>query len=504
MHDSEKTPAMLQKELAALRRRLAELESDRSRATTGSDSPDNRARELVETMTPVHDLALHLSPSGIIRYCLSRHKTVFGYRAANLAGRHLREIVPQSSYGPFNKGFEAVFEGMSIGELEHGVVTAKGATARVRSSLLPIRHDGQVEAAVCLMTDCTATRRRERRQRANERFLRDILETSSNITIVATDLEQNILYWNPGAERVLGYTAEEMVGKEKIARLYDRRYTDTIARIAEARHRILEERRGTTFDAVEIRKDGRPLWVKLTLTPRFDEQGNVIGVLGIGQDITEHKSAETRLNQSLRDLRRAMNATIHAIALTVEKRDPYTAGHQHRVADLGRSIATEMKLSGDQIDCIRMGGIIHDLGKVFVPAEILNRPGSLSATEMAIIKSHSESGYEIVRYIDFPWNVSEVILDHHERLDGSGYPAGKTGPQIGTAAKIVAVADVVESMSSHRPYRPALGLSRALQEIERHKGTKYDPSVVDCCLSLFREKGYTLKDLEPWRCRQAD
>lgn len=490
---------MQEDELKTLRRRVAELESDRIRRECASESHEGRVRDVVELVSPAHDLVLHLSPAGLIRHSVSRHKAVFGYRAANLVGRHVREIVPESSYAPFNRGLEVVFGGKPVGELEHEIATAEGRTAWVRSALVPADRGERAEAAVCLMNDITSVKRGERRRRHSDRFLRDILETSSNITIVATDLDQNILYWNPGAERVFGYTAEEVVGKAKVSMLYDTRYTDTMTRVAEARRRAVEEKRGTTFDAVEIRKDGRPLWVKLTLTPRLDDDGRVIGILGIGKDITEHKTAETRLSQSIRSLRRAMNATIHAMALTVEKRDPYTAGHQHRVADLGRSIATEMRLSRDQIECTRMGGIIHDLGKVFVPAEILNRPGGLTETELAIIRNHSETGYEIVRYIDFPWNVSEVILNHHERLDGSGYPAGKVERHIGIEARIVAVADVVESMSSHRPYRPALGLDAALEEIQRYRGTRYDSTVVDCCVRLFREKGYRLKDLEPWR-----
>jgi len=207
----------------------------------------------------------------------------------------------------------------------------------------------------------------------------------------------------------------------------------------------------------------------------------------------KYKKSEEKLQQTLDKLRKAMGGIIDAIALTVESRDPYTAGHQRRVADLARAIATEMGLLEDQIDGIRIAGLIHDLGKMSVPGEILNRPGLLNELEFKMIKFHAQIGYDILKGIDFPWPVARIALAHHERIDGSGYPNGLKGEEILLEARILAVADVVEAMSSHRPYRPALGIDDALDEISKNRGILYDPDVVDACLRVFLGKGYKFK-----------
>lgn len=189
-------------------------------------------------------------------------------------------------------------------------------------------------------------------------------------------------------------------------------------------------------------------------------------------------------------LRNSLEETIEVIASTVEMRDPYTAGHQHRVADLAAAIARELELSEEQIQGIRLAGTVHDLGKVYVPAEILNKPGPLSEAEFAIVRAHSRVGHEVLKKVDFPWPIAQMVLQHHERLNGSGYPHGIRDSEILTGARILAVADVVEAIVSHRPYRPALDLDHALAEIRSRRGILYDPGAVDACLRLFGEKGF--------------
>ncbi len=190
-------------------------------------------------------------------------------------------------------------------------------------------------------------------------------------------------------------------------------------------------------------------------------------------------------------LKSALIGTIGAVALTVEKRDPYTAGHQLRVMALCAAIGQELNFSEDRLEGLRLGATIHDIGKIYVPAEILNRPGKLTAPELEIIKSHPQVGYDIVKDVKFPWPVKEMILQHHERLDGSGYPQGLKGDAIIFEARILAVADVVEAMSSHRPYRAGLGLAAALAQVRQEAGTRLDPQVVDACERVFREQGFT-------------
>ncbi|MDD5772522.1 MAG: MEDS domain-containing protein [bacterium] len=205
------------------------------------------------------------------------------------------------------------------------------------------------------------------------------------------------------------------------------------------------------------------------------------------------KKDEEQLISTLGRLREAINGTIQAIVSTVETRDPYTAGHQRRVSDLARSIAKEMCLSEKQIDGIRIAGSVHDLGKISVPSEILTKPGKITDMEFNIIKTHPQTGYNILKNIDFPWPIAQIILQHHERENGSGYPGGIKGKDILLEAKIIAVADVVEAMASHRPYRASYSIKKALKEIASNKGILYDPDVVDICQKLFTEKKFKLK-----------
>lgn len=213
------------------------------------------------------------------------------------------------------------------------------------------------------------------------------------------------------------------------------------------------------------------------------------GDLGFGianlRDRAAHLGALEKLETSL-------DHAVTAIAATVEMRDPYTAGHQRRVAKLAVAIATEMGLEEPRIEGLRIAGVVHDIGKIHVPAEILASPAKLTDAEFSIITTHCQAGYDILKGIDFPWPVADIVLQHHEKLDGTGYPSGLTEEKILLEARILTVADVVEAMASHRPYRPGFGVFPALQEISRGKGRCYDPAVVDACLRLFLQKGYEL------------
>ena len=210
------------------------------------------------------------------------------------------------------------------------------------------------------------------------------------------------------------------------------------------------------------------------------------------KEIAGHKKAKDDLQITLDSLKNSISATIHVMASAVEARDPYTAGHQIRSATLACAIAEEMGLSQEKIEGIRMAGAIHDIGKLSIPAEILTKPTKLTNLEFSLIKEHSVSGYEMVKHVESPWPLAQVIYQHHERIDGSGYPRQLKGDEIIMEARILAVSDVVESMASHRPYRPSLGIDAALEEIEKNKGILYDISVADACLRLFREKKYQL------------
>lgn len=209
------------------------------------------------------------------------------------------------------------------------------------------------------------------------------------------------------------------------------------------------------------------------------------------EDLVEERTAE--LKQSERKLRVNLLDSIAALAATVEMRDLYTAGHQQRVAHLAVVIAQEMKFSEAQIEGIHLASVVHDVGKIKIPSEILSKPGRLTEIEFSLIKQHPQSGYEILKNIHFPWPIAQIVLQHHERMDGSGYPQGLEGDAILPEARIIAVADTVEAMASHRPYRPGLGIDAALKEIARCRGTELDAQAVDACVVLFKERGYAFE-----------
>lgn len=208
-------------------------------------------------------------------------------------------------------------------------------------------------------------------------------------------------------------------------------------------------------------------------------------------EVENRKRMQQELQQSFESLKKAMHSTIQAISMTVEKRDPYTSGHQQRVANLAKAIAVELGLSESQIESIYMAAAIHDIGKISLPAEILVKPIPLSDIEISLIQAHAQAGYDILKGIEFPWAIADIVLQHHERMDGSGYPRGLAGDDIVFEARIICVADVVETMASHRPYRPSIGVDKALEEIAKNKGVLYDPRVVDACLKIFSEKGFS-------------
>jgi HD-GYP domain-containing protein (c-di-GMP phosphodiesterase class II) len=285
--------------------------------------------------------------------------------------------------------------------------------------------------------------------------------------------------------------------RDEVTGINYRRYTD------KENSRILYQAFNKVFTTGEpskgvgyeiIGKDGAKLYIESSVSLVKNSLGQPIGFRGIMRNITERKNAEKQLQDTLESLRKAVGTTIQVLASAVEARDPYTAGHQIRSADLARTIAAEMGLSQDKIEGIRIAGSIHDIGKLSIPAEILSKPTRLSEIEFALIKAHSQRGFEMIKDVKSPWPLAEIVHQHHERMDGSGYPRNLKGEEILIEARILCVADVVEAMASHRPYRPGLGIDAALNEIEKNRGIFYDNAVADACLKLFREKGFKLAE----------
>jgi putative nucleotidyltransferase with HDIG domain len=227
--------------------------------------------------------------------------------------------------------------------------------------------------------------------------------------------------------------------------------------------------------------------------PLTDQSGKIYGALVYSRDFTARQQAENEREAALGALRKTLDSMISTMSRIVEMRDPYTAGHQKRVAELAGAIARGMKLTDPQIEHLLMAARIHDIGKMYVPSDILSKPGKLSEIEWSLIITHVQGSYEILKDLEFSQPVAITALQHHERMDGSGYPKGLKRDEILIEAKILAVADVVEAMSSHRPYRPALGIDAALEEITRNKGKLYDADVVDTCLELFNSGRFEFK-----------
>ncbi len=318
------------------------------------------------------------------------------------------------------------------------------------------------------------------RKHAEEKY-RNIFENAQEGIYQSTP-EGRFIIANQSMARMLGYDSPEelITGVTDIAsQVYA--YPDERAEFI----RMIEKQGFMRNYEVRFRrKDGSIIWVSGTMRTVRDDKRHIL-YEGIVEDVTQRKASVERL-------RNALVGTVRAIAAIVETRDPYTAGHQRQAGDLAINIATEMGLSINRIEGLRMAAIIHDLGKISVPSEILSKPSELTNLEFELIKTHAQAGHEILKDIEFPWPVARIVFQHHERMDGSGYPQMLKGEDILLEARILAVADVVEAMSSHRPYRASLGIEAALEEIEKNKGILYDAAVVDACLRLFREKGYRL------------
>jgi PAS domain S-box-containing protein/putative nucleotidyltransferase with HDIG domain len=302
------------------------------------------------------------------------------------------------------------------------------------------------------------------------------------------DTRGKFINGNKAAEALVGYRREELIGKSFV----DLNIIPGDQIIKSLKLLALNAmRKSTGPDEFTLRrKDGSRVSVEI-LTRPVKVKGKTV-VLGIARDISERKKSQELLEENIQKLIKSREAVIQAIASIVEMRDPYTAGHQRRVSDLARAMAVEMKFSPEEVDTIRVAGLIHDLGKIAVPAEILSKPGSLDEAELQLVREHPTTGYNILKSIDMMEKVAQIVYQHHERMDGSGYPLGLAGREILPETRILSVAEAVEAMLSHRPYRQALTLKKTLEEITRQKRSLYDAAAVVACVTLFDKKEFKL------------
>jgi PAS domain S-box-containing protein/putative nucleotidyltransferase with HDIG domain len=324
-------------------------------------------------------------------------------------------------------------------------------------------------------------------------WLRALVENALDC-IITIDEAGRIIEFNPAAEATFGYRRADVIGSPMAEKIIPKRYQDahykgiTHFLAGGDAHMI-----GKRVEVVAQRANGNEFPAELTVVAVHPETAPVF--TAYLRDLSERLEAKEQRLQAAKQIKRILLETVFTVAHVVEARDPYTAGHQRRVAHLAASIAEFLGLSEMLVEGIFFAALLHDIGKIAVPAEILSRPGKLQPEDRSYLKTHCLKGYEIVKEIDFPWPVAKVVLQHHERLDGSGYPYGLMGSEICLEARIVAVADTVEAYTSHRPYRPAQPLSAALSHILDKAGEWYDSRVVEACLELF-QKGYRLEDAE--------
>ncbi len=455
-----------------------------------------RAEELFMILSSNSPVGIYIVRGGKFQFVNSRVPKFTGYAEDELVGTDcLRLVVPEDREAVRENAVK-MLRNERFSPYEYRYVTKDGKTRWAMEKVASVQYRGET-AVLGNFMDVTERKQADEALRESEKRYRLLAENVKDV-IWTMDLNLKPTYLSPSIMRLLGYSVEEAMEQMMEGILAPRSrevVMKAIARALAGEEKELVRLRNLGLELEMRRKDGSTVWTDTTVSFICDSHGQPVEIMGVVRDITERKHADEKLQQSFRKLERAMESTIRAITLTVETRDRYTAGHQRRVTELACAIAKEMGLSSDQIDAIRVSGLLHDIGKVYIPTEILSKPGQLNDVEFAMIKTHPQVGYDILKTIEFPWPVAKIVLQHHERLDGSGYRSGLQGEEILLEARILSVADVVEAMSSHRPYRLALGLDEALAEVSRNRGVLYDEAVVDACSGLFSGKGFVFNSV---------
>ena len=321
----------------------------------------------------------------------------------------------------------------------------------------------------------------------SSQWLRTLVDSALD-GVITMDDNRRIIAFNPAAEKIFGYSREQAIGHRLSSMIVP--VSSRSSKEGKLAEFLADGRKAIIGRRVETngkRTDGSLFPVEMEILSVDPEKARVF--IAYIRDITEQKAAIQAQRQYAVNIKKTLVQTILAISRMVETRDPYTAGHQRRVAHLAAVMARSLKLTEQQVEGVFLGALIHDIGKIAIPSEILARPGKLLDEDVNYLQIHCRKGYDILKPVDFPWPVAEIALQHHEHLDGSGYPQGMKGNEILTEAAIVCVADVVESLTAHRPYRPAFTMNQALSEISRRAGKWYDRRIVAVCIELF-EKGY--------------
>lgn len=418
-----------------------------------------------------------------------------GFERQELVGRNFAKLLPKLElHGPtVLRAFRDIVVGKINGPQEWRMINKRGERVTFIAHYSLVKKNGKAVGLSTILEDITKRKRAEAELQESETKYRVLVEQSLQGMLVAQGMPPRLVFANSAMADILGYTVAELLSlspQDTPTLVHPDDQTLFLERYQE---RLNGHSPPSRYELRWQRKDGATHWLEV-FASRIDYHGSP-AVQAVFVDITHRKHAEEQLRHSYETLQAALEGTITALATAVEKRDPYTAGHQRRVAGLAVAIAREMGLQEEQVSGIHMAGLIHDIGKIYVPADILSKPSKLTDIELMMIHGHPQAGYDVLRTVQFPWPLAEIVLQHHERMDGSGYPQGLLAEDIRLEARILAVADVVEAMASHRPYRPAHSVDQALAEISRYGGVLYDTDVVDACLRLFRQKGYSLDEV---------
>ena len=404
---------------------------------------------------------------------------LYGYSKEEFSNLKVRDIDPDSVKREDNKNFWNRLTGKKVIKFETKHRKKDGSFFPVNIAISAIRLEDK-KYILAIAEDISEKRQVEEILQENKQFLNAMISCSP-LALYSIDLNGNVLTWNNSAEKMFGWSAKEVIGKQlpMIPKGKEHEFLTL-------RRKVLTDRGFVGKELIRERKDGTQFPMSLSVAPIHDKNGKIVGIMSAAEDITNRMQAKKKLVK-------AMNATIETLSKIVGTRDPYTSGHQDKVAQLSIKIARKLKLSESRIEGIRIASLIHDVGKIGIPSEILTKPSKLTDLEFLLIKNHPKIGYDILKDIDFAHPIAKIVLQHHERINGSGYPNQLKGEDILLEAKIIAVADVIEAMMSHRPYRPALGIEKALAEITKNKGILYEPELVDICVKLFIEKGFKFK-----------
>jgi PAS domain S-box-containing protein/putative nucleotidyltransferase with HDIG domain len=460
--------------------------SERKRAEDALRKSEERYRILAEASP---DLIYIIDRHDRVQYVNSRGAGALGRSPEDLVGVRRADLFEEDTEAHMSANLRSVFVTGEPLKVESQWTFPSGSQAWIATWLVPIKDDeGRVSAVFGVSRDISDRAAAEQAAAERSHFLEELLEAIP-VPVFYKDTGLHYLGCNSAFADIVGCSKDDVTGGT-VFDVYPMAVAERID--AADREALAHSGRAVEYELQTPGADGTPRIVATHKAAFSDVVGAPAGIVGVDLDMTAIHKAEQELAASAVQLRLTLKAAVAALGATAEMRDPYTAGHQRRVAELACAIAAKLGWAEERIETLRTAALLHDIGKIVVPAEILSKPGRLSDTEMHLIRQHPGAGADAVAEIDFEGNVAEVIRQHHERLDGSGYPDGLRGTEVRPESRIVAVADVVEAMITHRPYRPALPVDEALAEIAEGAGSRYDADACAACISLFREDGFTI------------